>query len=562
LFPFDFAIGYSRYLHVFWRAELSSPMVLRYITSSGTNRKTTHSIQQQVDALLRNVVSVLDLKDHDNDYDALLQILHKYPSDVVSSCHDNMGNTILHMLFRHTTLRNTTDDKASNTMMENNHPAHKTNRWTSHRRARSYVDNDGNKQKATLLQVVHYLTHCSDVTSSIDGTNNYDDATLGSETRTRSITCNTTQSISLVRQKSASGSLPLHMACRCRYISVPQQIDVVQYLIDAYPYGIQCPDTWGNLPLHEACDVNSSNMLPPIELIILLVQMYPESIRIQNMDGNLPLHLVAGMTHKTLSMLRNIDGTSESTNDKMESDMEEYPMKGKTSTGGTNGKSESSYEYRQLEIVEYLVGYWPESIHITNHMHQTALHQAIAADINISMIQFLQQMDQMIDPPSCPPCSTTSTTAVHNISYEQDNDDMNLNQTKIKGINPFDDDCETLNTTMNVSMLSAGSEIIPDVQFPSNILEMTHKVNNGDSENESETDFDGVVELAEDYFEVVVVDRSIDPDDISNDQNILHRNGMYGTVEGQRDLVFNNSGGTSYDNNNNFADESRFVSPF
>jgi hypothetical protein len=70
-----------------------------------------------------------------------------------------------------------------------------------------------------------------------------------------------------------------------------------------------------------------------------------------------------------------------------------------------------------------------------------------------------------------------------------------------------------------------------------------------------------VVELAEDYFEVVVVDRSIDPDDISDDQNILHRNGMYGTVEVQRDLVFNNSGWTSYDNNN-FEDESRFVSPF
>jgi hypothetical protein len=278
-------------------------MVLRYITGSGTNRKKQTSVQQQANALLRNVVSVIDLNDHDNDYDELFKTLKKYTSDVICSCHDHMGNTILHILFSRRASCNINDNETS-IIVDNDRSTSKMNQRTSRRRGRSLKGNDSNNPKATLLQVVHYLTNCSDTTSFPDGAN--DEAIMGSDVY--GMNCgNNTFSTPLIRQKSAGGSLPLHMACRFRYSSDQQQIDMIQYLIDAYPYAVQCPDMWGNLPLHEACDINSSKVLPPIEIIILLIQIYPESIRIPNTDGNLPLHLVASVTKKTLSVLMNMD---------------------------------------------------------------------------------------------------------------------------------------------------------------------------------------------------------------------------------------------------------------
>ena len=493
-------------------------MVLRYIVGSDTNRKKQNSIQLQANALLGSVVSAVDLSYNDNDYDELLLILQKYPSDVICSCHDHMGNTVLHMLFSCRAHRNNVENEMLN-LVDNYRSTSKVNRRTLRRRLAS---NDGNSQKATLLQVVHYLAQCA----HIDGTN--DEVVVESDAHC--VSSNITSSTSLVQQKSAGGSLPLHMACRSRYTSDQQQIDIVQYLIDAYPYGAQCPDMWGNLPLHEACDVNTFNILPPIEIIIMLIQMYPESIRIRNTDGNLPLHLVASTIKKSLSILTNMDGTPNPVNN---DETEKIVEDSHELSNGSFGRNVPSYELRQLEIVEYMVGYWPESIHITNNVQQSALHQALAADANISMIEFLQWTAKKVDPPSSP-LQPISVPAVPNISDVEDNDDINSNIRKMKTINPFDDDCETLNTTMNLSMLS--DELVSDVQFPSNIIEMN--VNGND--NESESDFDGVVELAEDYFEVVVVHHIIDHDGNTDDQISRNRNEVYAPLEGQGGLVFNN----------------------
>jgi hypothetical protein len=215
----------------------------------------------------------------------------------------------------------------------------------------------------------------------------------------------------------------------------------------------------------------------------------------------------------------------------------------------TEAKNMSPFELRQFEIVEYVVGYWPESVHITNNMQQTALQQAVVADTNASMIEFLQCMSKKIDPPSSslPPAT--------------DCDNFKSKQAMIKSINPFDDDCESLNTTMSLSILS--DDIVPDVQFPSNIIDMNAVNGDNDKDDESETDFDGVVELAEDYFEVVVVDRTIDHDNNNDDQTYCNRPEMFESMGGQVDLVFNNDTWASHDNNSNdFESIERFMSPF
>ena len=355
-----------------------------------------------------------------------------------------------------------------------------------------------------------------------------------------------------MRQKSAGGSLPLHMACRFRYTSVQQQIDMIQYMIDAYPYAVQCPDMWGNLPIHEACDVNSSNIFPSIEIIILLIQIYPESIRIRNTDGNLPLHLITSTFKKSLFTMMNMDGLSESMRDDTTEDV--------VADNATKySENVSSYELRQLEIVEYMVGYWPESIHTTNHKQQTALQLALITDTNASMIEFLQWMSQKIDPPSSAEVPDIGTTDVDGKG------DIVFTKGTLKATNPFDDDCETLNTTfnttMNLSVLS--DDVVPDVLFPSNIIDMdTTAKGYHDNDDESETDFDGVVELAEDYFDVVVVDlRTIDQNDSSANPNAQNNNEMLESLDRRGDLYFsNNIAWESY--NNQYETVERFVSPF
>ena len=132
-------------------------------------------------------------------------------------------------------------------------------------------------------------------------------------------------------------------------------------------------------------------------------------------------------------------------------------------------------------------------------------------------------------------------------------------------LNPFDDDCETsnttFNTTMNLSVLS--DDVVPDVLFPSNIIDMdiTAKGDH-DNDDESETDFDGVVELAEDYFEVVVVDLcTIDQNDNSANPNAQNNNEMLESLDRRGDLYFsNNIAWESY--NNQYETVERFVSPF
>lgn len=506
-------------------------MVLRYVTGSKT-RKNAKSVQQQAQELLNTAISIIDTNDGNCNYDELLQLLRKYTSDVICSCHDHMGNTVFHMIFSRQSRPRFPNDSNED---GNNLPESKPHRWVSRRRERSAADEGRNRRKVTLLQVVQYLVQCSDVT-----TNEFanDEGLMGSDPNPGD--CNTSWT-GILRQKSAGGSLPLHVACRFRYTSEHQQIDVIQYIVDAYPYAARCPDMWGNLPLHEACDVNSSNVLPPIEIVILLIQIYPESIRVANIDGNLPLHLIASASKHAFSVLQNLLAWSDEVNDGNAEEIEEHaPRKQHYDLSKASSCiNDSFYELRQLEIVEYMVSYWPESVHITNNRQETALQLALVANTNISMIDFLQTVVNTIDPLLLP---NPSNTTVQNGIDVDDNFNICRNQATAKTTNPFDDDSEILNATMTLSVLS--EDEVPDVQFPSNIIDTNY------DDEESDSDFDGTVELAEDYFEVVVIDRIDERSD--GDDHYTRRGNDTAFMEEQEDLYWTSS---------HFESAERFVSP-
>ena len=150
-------------------------MVLRYIVRGTNCKNAANSMQSQGEALLRNAISMIDLNDNDDYYDDLMELLHKYPSHVISSCHDHMGNTILHMIFSR---RQRGESDIGKSRLTNDFSIFKTKRKVLHRRRRSAKGNDIVKRKVTFLQLVNYLTHCSDRTPDEF---TYDEAIIGSD---------------------------------------------------------------------------------------------------------------------------------------------------------------------------------------------------------------------------------------------------------------------------------------------------------------------------------------------------------------------------------------------
>jgi ankyrin repeat protein len=53
-------------------------------------------------------------------------------------------------------------------------------------------------------------------------------------------------------------------------------LDVVRYLVRAYPESLQMTNNDGNLPLHDACHRDA-----PLDVVLYLVQEYPESLKVR-----------------------------------------------------------------------------------------------------------------------------------------------------------------------------------------------------------------------------------------------------------------------------------------
>jgi ankyrin repeat protein len=76
------------------------------------------------------------------------------------------------------------------------------------------------------------------------------------------------------------GRIPLHLACQ-------SALEVVKFLVENYPDGVQSIAQSGLLPLHYALQ---RRVAAPLEVIQVLIEAYPDAVNVTDTDGKLPLH--------------------------------------------------------------------------------------------------------------------------------------------------------------------------------------------------------------------------------------------------------------------------------
>ena len=91
-----------------------------------------------------------------------------------------------------------------------------------------------------------------------------------------------------IRVGNCEGMLPLHGAC-----GAAPRLETIQYLLQTYPESARIRDTGRGrfLPLHWCCRNRTTSPM----VYNVLLEAYPESIRERTHVGELPFHLVAGL---------------------------------------------------------------------------------------------------------------------------------------------------------------------------------------------------------------------------------------------------------------------------
>jgi hypothetical protein len=345
--------------------------MLRLLNRRRARADTTaqHTKEDLFDTLIRGNYS---------SHDDLLEVIRAYPEEVISSFQDAMGNSILHIILCGNF---TTVDTSDN--LDNNNGISSTilvrRNFLVEADGDDYLEKrrKGNGKSCSLLPIMHFIVHCS---NAVDKQNNHNEP---DSSNSISATCS-----SIFWRRSAEGCLPLHIACRfCSF----QELDVVQYLVQEYPYALQCTDVWGNLPLHEAC----GSSCIALEVVILLLQHYPKAASVPNDDGNIPLHLSVALKY----------------------------------TSNIPGKQCLAADEHQLAVVQCLLCYWSDAVHHTNLTGETALQMAKGCSNNVLVIEFLQSIAEPLVSPS--------------LSQENKNRDVGYHgdYSSIKvPTNPFDDE--------------------------------------------------------------------------------------------------------------------------
>jgi hypothetical protein len=204
----------------------------------------------------------------------------------------------------------------------------------------------------------------------------------------------------------------------------------------------QTPDTAGNLPIHHAC----ANVAQ-LEILLCLVQQFPEAVKITNAEESLPVHLAAAAASfllpnttidnnnnnnstTTMSTLNSnqIQNSDTRKNEGIKSwssfevhrsyseeefDTVDLAQQAHTDNSPTpspidvakleaqNRQRRRLFQSQQLEIVQFLVDYWPESIYKTNKHGETPLQAARNADApNYPLIEFLRDFEEHHAPPT------------------------------------------------------------------------------------------------------------------------------------------------------------------
>jgi ankyrin repeat protein len=151
--------------------------------------------------------------------------------------------------------------------------------------------------------------------------------------------------------------IPLYAACRAvKNGGGPQQLALVQYLVEQWLESVKTVNSHGDLPLHVACCSKA-----PLEVIQFLVEQWPQSVKTVNNNGSLPLHLARCFkTTPPAAVVQYL--------------VEQWPESVKTTTNYRYLPLHTACAYSApLEVVQCLVQQWPESVKHRNYHGETPL---------------------------------------------------------------------------------------------------------------------------------------------------------------------------------------------
>jgi len=142
-----------------------------------------------------------------------------------------------------------------------------------------------------------------------------------------------------VRIKTKKGTLPLHLA-----LIETMSLEVIQFLLQAWPDAVRELDEDGCLPLHIAFMQSCTE-----DVIQVLAHSWPESCQIPNKQDELALHLACH--YKSSELICNLlDCYPQAV--RCKDNYLQLPIHIVCSRG------------MDLEVIEHLVRAWPESIQI------------------------------------------------------------------------------------------------------------------------------------------------------------------------------------------------------
>jgi len=166
----------------------------------------------------------------------------------------------------------------------------------------------------------------------------------------------------VVKQKDATGALPLHAA-----IKKDASDEVVQLLFKAYPDAVKEKDGYGKLPLHHAV-VHCAE-----EVIQLLIKEYPDAVKEKDINEYLPLY-VAVRNDVSVEVIKLL--------------IKEYPDALETNIG--NLPLHAAIEWGASdEVIQLLVKEYPDALKEKDSSRELPLHRAIAFDWSVEVLQLL-----------------------------------------------------------------------------------------------------------------------------------------------------------------------------